>query len=71
MTAKPSPRPGQVIVFDEPMDFADGYRLDRLEAIADPRSHRTMLYRAPKSGRLYRIANVKSRSYRLVDTPMQ
>jgi hypothetical protein len=66
---KPSPRVGQVIVFDEPLAFSDGKSFDRLEVIANPRSHRTMLFRAPGSGNLYRIPNIKSRTYRLVDPP--
>ena len=67
--AKPGPRAGQVIVFDEPLSFADGRSFQRLEVIANPRSHRTVLFRAPGSSCLYRIPNIKSRSYRLVDPP--
>ena len=65
--AKPSPRAGQTIIFDEPLAFADGRSFDRLEVIANPRSHRTVLFRAPGSGNLYRIPNIKSRAYRLID----
>ena len=65
--AKPSPRAGQTIIFDEPLAFSDGRSFDRLEVIANPRSHRTMLFRAPGSGNLYRIPNIKSRAYRLID----
>ena len=67
--AKPSPCAGQVIVFDEPLSFADGRSFEQLEVVADPRSHRTVLFRAPGSSSLYRIPNIKSRSYRLVDPP--
>jgi hypothetical protein len=67
--ARPSPRVGQLIVFDEPLSFADGRSFQRLEVIANPRSHRTVLFRAPSSSSLYRIPNIKSRSYRLVDPP--
>jgi hypothetical protein len=38
------PRVGQVIVFDEPLSFADGRSFQRLEVIANPRSHRTVLF---------------------------
>jgi hypothetical protein len=65
--AKPSPRGGRVIVFDDPLSFADGRSFQRLEVTANPRSHRTVLFRAPGSSCLYRIPNIKSRSYRLVD----
>jgi hypothetical protein len=64
---KPSPRAGRTIIFDEPLAFSDGRSFDRLEVIANPRSHRTVLFRAPGSGNLYRIPNIKSRVYRLVD----
>ena len=67
--AKPSPRAGQVIVFDEPLSFADGRSFERLEVVANPRSHRTVLFRAPASSNLYRIPNIKNRTYRLVDPP--
>ncbi len=67
--AKPSPRAGQVIVFDEPLSFADGRSFERLEVIANPRSHRTVLFRASGSSSLYRIPNIKDRTYRLVDPP--
>jgi hypothetical protein len=64
---KPSPRPGQTIVFDQPLSFSNGRTLDRFEVVANPRSHRTMLFRAVDIGGLYRIANVKKHSYRLID----
>ena len=67
--AKPKPRAGQVIVFDEPLAFSDGRSFERLEVVANPRSHRTVLFRAPGSSCLYRIPNIKSRSYRLVEPP--
>jgi hypothetical protein len=65
--ARPSPRAGQVIVFDEPLPFADGRNFQQLDVIANPRSHRTVLFRASGSDNIYRIPNIKRRSYRLVD----
>ena len=67
--AKPNPRAGQVIVFDEPLAFADGRRFDQLEVVANPRSHRSVLFRAPGSSSLYRIPNIKNRTYRLLNPP--
>jgi hypothetical protein len=67
--AQPSPRAGQMIVFAEPLSFADGRSFQRLEVIANSRSHRTLLFRSPGSSSLYRIPNIKSRTYRLVDPP--
>jgi len=67
--SKPSPRPGQTIVFEQPLSFSDGRNLDRFEVVASPRSHRTMLFRAADTGGLYRITSVKKRSYQLIDPP--
>ena len=66
-SAKPSPRVGQTIVFDHPVAFADGRSFERLEVIGHPLKHRVKLFRAPDTGGLYRISNIKNRSYRLVD----
>lgn len=67
LASKPSPRPGQTIVFDRPLSFSNGCKLDRFEVVANPRSHRTVLFRAADIGGLYRITNVKKHSYRLID----
>jgi hypothetical protein len=67
LSSKPSPRPGQSIVFDQALSFSDGRSLDRFEVVANPRSHRTALFRAADTGGLYRITNIKKRTYRLVD----
>lgn len=69
LSAKPKPRPGQTVVFDVPLHFADGQNLDRFEVVANPRSHRTVLFRDPRCGGLYRIPGVKRRDYRLIDPP--
>ena len=53
-------------VIQQSIPIAD---IQRLEVIANPSSHRTVLFRAPSSSSLYRIPNIKSRSYRLVDPP--
>jgi hypothetical protein len=64
---KPSPRPGQVIVFDEPLSFADGSSFARLEVVPNPSGRGAVRFRAPGSSSLYRIPNIKGRAYRLVD----
>ncbi|MEY9148711.1 DUF6927 domain-containing protein [Bradyrhizobium elkanii] len=66
LSRKPSPRPGQTIVFEEALLFSNGCRFDRFEVVADPRSHRSVLYREPQHCGLYRIPNVKKRPYRLI-----
>ena len=67
LSRKPAPRPGQTIVLDQPLSFRDGHTLDRFEVVANPRSHRTVLFRALDNGRIYRITRVKKHSYRLID----
>jgi hypothetical protein len=68
LSSKPSPRAGQTIVFDQPLSFSNGRTFDRFEVVANPRSHRTVLFRAADVGGLYRITNVKKHSYRLIDS---
>lgn len=67
MSRRPSPRPGQTIVLEQPLAFRDGRTLDRFEVVANPRSRRTVLFRAPDTGGLYRITAIKRRAYRLID----
>jgi len=38
------PTRGTDVVFDAPLSFADGRSFQRLEVIANPRSHRTVLF---------------------------
>jgi hypothetical protein len=66
-SAKPTPRAGQTIIFDEPVPFRNGLSFDRMDVIAHPRNRRIVLFRAPGSGGFYRITNVKGLSYLLID----
>ena len=66
-SAKPKPRPGQTIVFDEPLSFRDGRRIDTMLVVEGSASGRTVLFRDPEDGGLYRVPNVKGRAYRLLD----
>lgn len=70
LSKKPLPRPGQMIVFDEPLSFSDGNILDHFEVVANPSSHRSVLFQAPGfPSRLYRIRNVKKLGFRVIDLP--
>ena len=63
---KPSPQPGQTIFFDRPIAFADGRSYSELQVVADPRKkRRSVLFRDPKSGTLYKITKIKDRNYHL------
>ena len=64
--AKPTPRAGQTIIFDTPLSFSDGQHIDQFDVVANPRNHRTVLYRAHGSSGLYRISNVKHKHYQLL-----
>lgn len=57
-----------MIVFDEALRFSNGLSFDRMKVVANPRG-RGVLFRAPGGGGLYRISNVKSQSYQLLDPP--
>ena len=71
--AKPTPRPGQTIEFDEPMRFSDGQERTRFEVVPNPKG-RTPLFRDPATRSICRIPAFKKRSYRLINpavTPAQ
>ena len=63
--AKPKPRPGQVIVFDVPVAFANGAAFERMEVVAHPWRKSGILFRAPGRHGLYRIPAVTKMAYRL------
>lgn len=63
---RPRPRPGQTVVFDEPIAFRDGRRLDRLVVAEHPRSARMVLFRDLEGRGLYRITKLSDRAYRIV-----
>jgi hypothetical protein len=65
--AKPSPRPGQTIIFADPLKFSDGATLKTFLVVPDPTTHRTVLFRDPATYSLYHIRNVKKRDYQLVN----
>ena len=64
--AKPTPRPGQIIVFDEPMRFSDGQERTRFEVVLNPKG-RTPLFRDPATRSICRIPTFRKRSYRLIN----
>jgi hypothetical protein len=68
-SAKPKPRPGQTIVFQTPIAFRGGRVFEQLEVAAYAASHRTVVFRDPGGGGLYRVPNLKSHDYRLIDPP--
>lgn len=64
--AKPTPRPGQTIVFDEPLRFNDGIERTRFEVIAGPRG-KGLRFRDPASRQVCKIPSIKKRIYRLIN----
>lgn len=64
--AKPMPKPGQTIVFDEPMRFSDGQERTRFEVVPNPKGL-TPLFRDPVTRSICRIPAFKKRSYRLIN----
>src|SRR3546814_17534620 len=63
--AKPVPKPGQTIVFDEPIRFNDGEDRNRFTVIANPKG-KAPLFRDPITGAVCRIAKFRTRAYRLI-----
>jgi hypothetical protein len=67
LDAKPTPRPGQTIVFDDPLRFNDGIERTRFEVIAGPKG-KGLRYRDPSSRQVCQIPSVKKRAYRLINS---
>ena len=65
--AKPTPKPGQTIVFEEPMRFSDGQERKRFEVVPNPKG-RTPLFRDPVTRSICRIPAFKKRSYHLINS---
>src|SRR3546814_4967167 len=63
--ARPTPKPGQTIIFDEPMRFSDGSDRARFEVVANPKG-RTPLVRDPESRAICRITAFRTRYYRIL-----
>ena len=63
--AKQTPKPGQTIIFDEPMRFSDGSDRARFEVVANPKG-RTPLFRDPESRAICRIPAFRKRAYRII-----
>lgn len=68
LAAKPKPKPGQIIIFDLPVEFGNGTAFERMEVVAHPLRKRGVLYRAPGRAGFYRIPGVSKLAYRL-ETP--
>ncbi|WP_242187170.1 hypothetical protein [Sphingomonas sp. CARO-RG-8B-R24-01] len=64
--AKPTPKPGQTIVFDQPMRFSDGQERTRFEVVPNPKG-RTPLFRDPATWAICRIPAFRKRAYRLIN----
>lgn len=64
--AKPTPRPGQTIVFDEPLTFRDGVTRARFEVIIGPKG-KGLRFRDAATRQVCKIPAVKKRAYRLIN----
>lgn len=64
--AKPTPKPGQTIVFDEPLRFNDGVERTRFEVIAGPKG-KGLRFRDAATRQVCAIPAVKDRTYRLIN----
>jgi len=65
--SRPRLRPGQTVVFAEPVAFSDGRRFDRMTVVIDPRHPRAVCFRPPDGAGLYRIPRLQDRAYRVLD----
>ncbi len=65
---KPRAKPGDIVVFAEPLRFRDGVLLDRLQAIRHPTRPRQIVFRA-ETGRLYRVPRLGAYAYHMEPGP--
>ena len=68
--ARPLPKPGQTIIFDEPLTLSNGQTVDRFEVIAGRVPRSGVLYAIPGGG-VARIPNVLRHAYRLIHPAVQ
>lgn len=66
--AKPTPRPGDTLVLQEPLLFRNGRRLARFQAVRTPGRKAGVVFRSVE-GRLYRISGLKALDYVLEPAP--
>ena len=64
--ARPTPKPGQTIIFDPPLALTSGITVSRFIVIANPNG-RGLRYRDPETGTIARIGSVKRHAYRLIN----
>ena len=65
--AKPKLRHSAAVVSAEPIALGDGHSFARLTVDVDPRRPRTLRFRTPESGVLFRISRLKDRAWRVED----
>lgn len=68
--AKPTPKPGDVVVLAEPLRFSDGRTFSCFEAVAWPGRRRGGIVYRSELGGLYRIPKLKDRVYLLQKRPL-
>ena len=68
--AKPTPKPGDVVVLAEPILFRDGRTFSRFEAVSWPGRRRGALVYRSELGGLYRIPKLKDRVYIIRSGPI-
>jgi hypothetical protein len=64
--ARPTPKPGQTVIFDPPLALSNGRTVSRFEVVKNPRGGKP-LFRDAETEDLVRISNVKTRGYRLIN----
>ncbi|MEO5599080.1 MAG: hypothetical protein ABIQ66_10725 [Novosphingobium sp.] len=65
ISARPTPKPGQTIIFNPPLELTNGQVIARFTVIDAPK--RGVRFRDPKSGVVVRVPNVKRRGYSLIN----
>ena len=67
MAKKPKLKPGQLVEFDLPIHMTDKTQHKTLEVATSPRHPRQLIFRAPDTGAIYRIRNVRQLAYKVIN----
>jgi hypothetical protein len=64
---KPKLKPGQLVEFDVPIHMTDKTQHKTLQVAARPLRPRQLIFRAPDTGVIYRVRNVRQLAYKVIN----
>jgi hypothetical protein len=67
MSKKPKLKPGQLVEFDAPIPMTDKTQHKTLEVATSPLRPRQLIFRAPDTGAICRVRNVRKLAYKVIN----